>query len=134
MVNIYDDIYIFAEQYIRTNSIYSPQILADSPQESKVFPLVVITQTEDILEDENLDKTNQESIVIFEIEIFAKDTDTTARQIIIQELKELVDTVFNAHYGFERASCRPIPNADRNISRFYMRYTALVDENKKIRR
>jgi hypothetical protein len=134
MVDIYDEIFTYAKTYFQSNSTDSPKVLKDFPEESKIFPLVVITQSEDKLEDENLDKTDQESTVNFEIEIFTTDTATTNRQVIAQRLKAITDTIFNTHFGFKRISCNPIPNADRNITRIYMRYSAIVNMNKRIRR
>ena len=127
MVNIYENIFQFAKEYITTNSIYNPYVLMATPEESKVFPLVIITQVDDYLKDETLSKTEKQNGLTYEIEIFAQDT-TTNRQVIIQELVSLVNKVFEDDMGFTRTQSTPIPNIDLSIDRFLMRYEGVYDE------
>ena len=132
MPDVYDEIFDYAADYIKTNSSYSPKVLTQAPEETKVFPLVVIQETNNPLEDEDLEKGDQQYRIEYEIEIYATDKGSIPKQIIIQELKKLVNDVFDTHYGMYRRACIPTPNADRNIDRLYMRYNAIIDENKTI--
>lgn len=134
MPDVYDEIYEYAEKYIKEKSKYSPKVLETPPEETKVFPLVVIKEVDNTLEDENLKKGDQKYKIEYEIEIYAIDKGNTPKEIIIQELKGLVNEVFDDHYGMYRRACIPTPNADRNVNKLYMRYNALIDENKVIYR
>ena len=134
MPEVYDEIFDYAEKHIKDNSKYSPKVLVTPPEETKVFPLVVISEVDNTLEDENLTKGDPKYKIEYEIEIYAIDKGGIAKQTIIQELKKLVNEVFDEHYGMYRRACLPTPNADRNVDKLYMRYNALIDENKIIYR
>ena len=134
MPDVYDEIFDYAENYIKTNSGYSPKVLVSAPQETKTFPLVVIQESNNPVVDEDLTKGDQQYKIEYEIEIYAIDKPNTPKQIIIQELKKLVNDVFDSHYGMYRRACIPYPNADRDVDRLYMRYNAVIDENKVIYR
>ena len=134
MPDVYDEIFDYAEKHIKEKSKYSPKVLVTPPEETKAFPLVVISQVDDTLEDENLTKGDQKYKIEYEIEIYAIDKGNIHKEDIIKELKELVNEVFDDHYGMYRRDCIPTPNADRNVNKLYMRYNALIDENKVIYR
>lgn len=134
MPEVYDEIFEYAEKHIKEKSIYFPKVLKIAPEETKVFPLVVIKESDNILEDENLTKGDQKFKLEYEIEIFTIDKGNIPKQVIIQELKRLVNEVFDDHYGMNRRACVPTPNADRNVDKLYMRYNAVIDENKVIYR
>lgn len=134
MPNVYDEIYERAENHIKAKSKYSPYVLKTPPQETKVFPLVVISEIDNTLENENLDKSDPKYKIEYEVEIYTIDKGSIPKQVIEQELKQLVNEVFDNHYGMYRRACIPTPNADRNVNRLYMRYNALIDENKVIYR
>lgn len=135
MVNIYNDIFQYAKEYITTNSTYEPYVLKATPEESKVFPLVIITQTNDYLKDETLKKTEKQNTLSYEVNIFAKDT-TVNRQTIIEELVQVVNDVFENEIGFRRTQAEPIPNIDLSVDRFVLEYSAVFDEktNKILRK
>lgn len=134
MPEVYDEIFDYAEKYIKDNSEYAPIILVNPPEETKVFPLIIITEINNTLADETLKKSEAQYRLEYEIEIYAIDKSNIPKEIIIQELKKLVNDVFDTHYGMNRRACIPTPNADRNVNRLYMRYSALIDENKIIYR
>ena len=134
MPDVYDEIYDYADKYIKETSTYSPYVIKTPPVETKVFPLVIISQSDDTLEEEDLEKGDQKYKIEYEVEIYATDKGSIPKQVIIQELKGLVNEVFDNHYGMYRRACIPRPNSDRNVDRLYMRYNAIIDENKKIYR
>lgn len=127
MVNIYNDIFQYAKEYITTNSTYDPYVLKATPEESKVFPLVIITQTNDYFRDETLKKTEKQNVLSYEVNIFAKDT-TVNRQTIIEELVHIVNDVFENEIGFRRIQAEPIPNIDLSVDRFVLEYEGVFDE------
>lgn len=127
MVNIYNNIFQYAKEYITTNSTYDPYVLKATPEESKVFPLVIITQTNDYFRDETLKKTEKQNVLSYEINIFAKDT-TVNRQTIIEELVYIVNDVFENKIGFRRIQAESIPNIDLSVDRFVLEYEGVFDE------
>ena len=127
MTNIYNNIFQYAKEYITTNSIYNPYVLKATPEESKVFPLVIITQRNDYLKDETLKKTEKQNVLSYEIEIFARDTSVN-RQTIVEELVKLVNDVFEDDIGFRRTQASPIPNIDLSVDRFVLEYEGVFDE------
>ena len=127
MVNIYNDIFQYAKEYITTNSTYDPYVLKATPEESKVFPLVIITQVNDYLRDETLKKTEKQNVISYEIEIFAQDT-TVNRQTIVEELVTLVNDVFENDIGLRRTQATPIPNIDLSVDRYLLEYEGVFDE------
>lgn len=134
MPEVYDQIYEYSEKYIKENSKYSPEVVETPPEQTKIFPLVVISEVDNTLEDEDLTKGGQQFKLEYDIEIYAIDKGNIPRQVIIQELKKLVNDVFDNHFGMYRRACIPTPNADRNVNKLYMRYNALIDEEKVIYR
>lgn len=134
MPDVYNEIFDYADNYIKENSEYLPVVLPSAPQETKRFPLVVIQESDNPLEDEDLEKNDQQYQIEYEIEIYAIDKGNIPKQVIIQELKKLVNDIFDSHYGMYRRACYPSPNVDRDVDRLYMRYNAIIDENKTIYR
>lgn len=111
-----------------------PVVVKDTPQEKNKFPLVIIKQIDDPLYDENLDKTDQRFRIVFEIEIYTIDKEEIAKQVITEELKKLVNDIFDIKYGFTRKANNPAPNIDLNVDKRYMRYEGKIDENNIIYR
>lgn len=97
-----------------------------------------IKEYDNILSGENLNKTDQEFEIIYEIEIYtrniANNGSIIAKEIIKKELIKLVNDVFDDYYGFARTENQPIPNADLKVDRQYMIYKAFIKENGKIYR
>lgn len=123
----------YAKQYITENSIHSPKVLKDA-QPNKSYPLVLIKSLKDTLYNENLDKTDQRFRIGYEVEIYTMDKPNIAKQVITDELMNLINDVFDEHYGMRRTSNREAPNADVDVYRWTMRFEAKIDENKIIYR
>ena len=135
-IDVYDEIYARAREYIKEKSKYNPKILKSSPQAFNSFPLIIITETENNLinSSETLRYNEGKYNLTYEIEIYAKDIDEVSKKEILDELKKLVNDVFDEYYKFARRTCKTAPNADIDIGKIFMRYTAVIDENKKIYR
>ena len=130
---IYDNIFEYAKKYIEKNSIYSPKVSKTAPTESKIFPLVVIPECKIIIADETLKYGEQKYNLIFDIEIYATDKTIEkkriARQTIISELQQLIYDVFEEHYKMLGEEPQPRPNADLNVAREEIKFTAKVKNN-----
>jgi len=133
MPDVFDEMFDYAQTYIKNNSKYSPVVLKDTPPNNK-FPLIIIKQIRDEIYDENLDKTDQRFYLGYEIEIYSTNIKNNVKQIITRELEKLVNDVFDEYYGMDRKMNRQTPNVDNNVYRWSMRYEAKIDENKKIYR
>ena len=131
--NVYDQIFQYAKKYIKEKSKYSPKILK-STQYDKKFPFISIKEIADDLYDENLDKTDQRFNIGYEIKIYTINKGQTAKEEITEELKNLVNDVFDVHYGLRRTFNQEIPNVDLNVFRWGMRFEGKIDENKIIYR
>ena len=133
MPDVYDEIFEYASKYIKSNLKHSPRVLKEVSETTKL-PTVIIEQINDHLYDENLDKSDQRFDLIYEINIYAEDKGTTRKHAIVDELKRLVNNVFDEHYGMNRRANTKAPNADLTVEKRYLRYEAKIDENKKIYR
>lgn len=110
--------------------------MKSSPQTFNTFPLIIITETENnlISNSESLKYNEGKYNLVYEIDIYAKDIEQTSKKEILDELKKLVNDVFDIHYKFTRKTCKNAPNADIDIGRIFMRYTAVIDNKKRIYR
>lgn len=133
MPEVYDEIYKYAKIYLTENSKYSPKVLKDTPPDNK-FPLVIIKEIRDSLYSENLNKTDQRFNIGYEIEIFTMNQSNISKQTIANELKVLLNNVFDEHYGMNRTFNKQVPNVDTDVYRWNMRFEAKIDENKRIYR
>ena len=133
MPDVYDEIFQYLKKYLSENSSYSLKVLKDTPP-SKYFPLVIVKEVQDDLYSENMDKTDQRFNIGYEIEIFTMDKGNIAKQTIADEIKKLINDVFDEHYGMNRKTNKQLDNADTDVYRWYMLYEAKIDENKRIYR
>lgn len=133
MPDVYEEIFEYASKYIKANSKYSPRVLKEVSETTKL-PTVIIEQIEDSLNNENLDKTGQLFNLVYEINIYAEDKGTIRKHIIVDELKKLVNDVFDEHYGMNRRANIKAPNADLSVEKRYLRYESKINENKIIYR
>lgn len=134
--DVYDEMYQYAKNYIKSNSKYNPTIMKASPQETNQFPLIVIPNCKLIIKDETLKHKEKEYRLIFNIEIYSTDKTVNnkkvAKQSIITELEGLIYDVFEEHYLMRIEEPKPTPNIDRNIDRLSIRATATINEKKII--
>ena len=133
MPDVYDQIFQYAKKYIKEKSKYSPKVLK-STQQNKTFPFISIKEIRDDLYDENLDKTDQKFNIGYEIEIYTITKGSIAKEEITEELKNLINDVFDTHYGLRRTFNQEIPNVDTDVYRWGMRFEGKIDENKIIYR
>ena len=133
MPNVYDEMFGYAKNYIIEQSQYSPKIKKDTPPD-KSFPLIIIKPIRDDLYSENLDKTDQRFYIGYEVEIYSMNKNKISKQNISNELMNLVNDVFDEHYGMNRVENHEAPNIDTDVFRWYMRFEAKIDEFKRIYR
>ena len=133
LADIYNQVFTTAKEYIAANSPYNALVTKRIPEQSGRFPVVTIVQIQDRLEDETLKKTEQKVLLVFEVNVFAQDTEEKNGLEIIDELKSLVDVVFTDQLGMTREMDEPMDNLDRYVRRQYMRYSCILNmEDKRI--
>lgn len=137
LAGIENELFKNAKKYIIENSEYSPFVISNFISQAEVFPIVIIEETDDSLSEETLSLGEQKLDLTYEIEIYAMDKVVNgkkiARQVIIDELKNIINDVFENQYGFTRMTSTPRQNIDLDVSRFYMRFEGVYDTvNKKI--
>ena len=136
----YEDIYSYFKEYVKSNSIYSPAITKQAPEELNISPLIILRQYDTYLTDSTLRKGNKEkkNRIVLEVEIYStdiiKDDKKIAKQKVINELIALVDDVLGDYYNLNLDSSKTIPNIDTNINRHRMQYSSVIDINKKLYR
>ena len=142
LAEIENDIFKEAKKYLLDElSEYVPKILPSLPVNptSSKFPLIIIEQINDITIEKTLKNGESKLRLVFEIEIFAKDTTINqtiiAKKDVISSIKSKVNNFFEEMRGFERTASNPRQNIDLDVVRHYMRYECVYDTvNKKIYR
>lgn len=129
-------IYKVLKEYLSVNSKFNPTVVKKSLKQSNKFPLVVLTEENNIFKEGTLKYKSREIIdtIYWEINIYAIDESNGKKIVsnaeICDELKSLIDDVMSKRYGLTRVSCRPTPNLDETIYRITMRYSGDVFVNK----
>lgn len=133
-ITLLDDIYVDLKNYLLLNSIYEPKVLKKSLQQYNKFPLVTITEEDNVFNSGDTTKSQIISSLTYEINIYSTDkvnNNTTISNVeIVRELQKLCDDIMSKEYKMNRISCRPTPNLDETIYRVTMRYTTKIYENR----
>ena len=113
---------------------YGVIVLKKSKQEEDRFPLVVVTEEDNVIQFSTLNKEETASKLYYEINIYTRDKlvngdmkyDMEIARIIAKE----IDAVLNMKYKFDRILCEPTPNLDDSIYRITMRYSIVQNDNR----
>lgn len=128
--SFYDDVYQQLKQYLKTNSIYKPEVLKDSPEE-KIFPLVIIKLLPYTDEYTTLKYTDIRYEYGFEINVYAMQQGTTARQSITNEISNHVEVFFKTVYRMNVKVSKNVPNEDTSVARDVVQATCILDTKYK---
>ena len=135
-IDFANQVYKDVKQYISENDTYSTRVRNKSLKESDKFPLITITEDDNV--NEIVDTRFRESTdkMYFSVNIYAQDKavgNTTISNVnIARELASMVDEVMGKKYRMQRTSCKPTPNLDNTIYRITMKYTKKLIVNKNI--
>ncbi len=136
-INLTNKVYDVLNEYLVTKSQYSPRVLRKALKQTEKFPVVVLTEINNIPIQQTTKTRFRETVsnIYYEINIYARDMavgiDTISNAEICNELKVLVDKVMNGYFQFERTLCEPTPNLDNTVYRITLRYTATLYENRE---
>ncbi len=134
-VSLLDRVYKDIKEYVELKTDYSPRVRKKALKQSDKFPLIVVTEDDNVSEIEDTKFIESTDKIYFSVNIYAQDKavgNTTISNVnIARELMSLVDDVMRK-YRMKRTSCRPTPNLDDSIYRITMKYTKKVITNKNI--
>lgn len=100
-------------------------ILNDRPESLVKFPAVICVEDDNITYSRDRDLTSQEaySEVMYTIEIYTDNM--SGKKTLAKQIAAVIDEVMIG-LRFQRMSFSPIPNVDRDITRYVGRYRAVV--------
>lgn len=125
---------IFNEVFTKVKTEISPiKIESAYPETTTEFPCVVMeemsTATAYGTTDTGGEKFNQ---IGFEVNIF---TTTSEKVTIAKQIRNKIDSIMSDFYGMNRDYTGSTPSfLDNNIYRYTMRYSCVVDKDKKLYR
>lgn len=135
MLDIENQIFDYAKDYIISHSLYEPTVIKTFPNTFPVFPIVSIEEITQDFYDETLNKNERKTKVSYEINIFSQDKTIENKKIskheINKELTKLISEIFDVHFGM-KVSIRTAPNIDASIKRTLITCTGVVDNEKLI--
>ena len=133
MTDIYQQIFDKLKTDIVSQSEYNPSVVKTAPSNLGKFPLVEVVESQNALQYETLDKTEQIDKLTYTINIYTQDSDKKVSKVIIaEELTAIVDEIMSNHFGMDRTNCQRIPNLDTNVYRMLLTYNCSVDKDKLI--
>lgn len=134
-IDVYTYIYTKLKEHLQGSlDKYGIEITKMSKQEADRFPLVVFTETDNVLEFSTLNREETHSKLYYEINIYTRDKVINGEKCyameIAREISMEVDNLLNRKYHMERISCSPTPNLDNSIYRITMRYSVGLNDNR----
>lgn len=113
--------------------ITSATILANYPNVATTFPLITVSEINNITHLSTVDSGGERyNDVSLEINIF---TDSQTNVTDTKELRIKIDEVLNSTFGMNRVFGEPTPNyIDTSVYRYTLRYNFIIDVNRKIYR
>jgi len=135
---VYQEIFDYTKTQL-TNVLLNPYGAKLFPEEGMTdfVPNIVMRQIDYSLNSESLSHDQQRFGLALEVNIYARDINSTVnipRRTIVNSLSDLMfDILFN-HFGLNITGRDPIPNLDKTVYRMLMRFNGDIDENKVIYR
>ena len=115
------------------NDIPTAKVVTSTQSNVTTFPRIVIRELSNRGDINSIDSSGEyASIIAFDINIYTKGNKRVSKS---KEMQQVVDSIMNGYYGFNRLFSEPLDNyLDKTIHRHTFRYEALVDKNKMIYR
>lgn len=131
----YSIVYAELKKSLKSNlENYGIEITKLSKQETDRFPLVVLTEEDNVLSDRTLNHEETISGLYYEVNIYTRDKVINKEKRyaidIAREISTEVDKVLNGQFHMLRTLCRPTPNLDNSIYRITMRYSVKFYDNR----
>lgn len=118
--------YLEYKTYIESNSQYNPKVVRHYNYDKSKFPIIDFSYDDSV----NTYNATVEGIEYYDreyfiITIYTTDQNGVSKQVIADELKALTQKFLGRYKGMTRTTCKPIPNADKNVLRIVMKYDCL---------
>lgn len=130
----YDAIFKTYKEFILNNSKYAPRVVKTYTNTSAFFPLItcmLVDNPDNAVTQKRIYTSND---YYFTIEIYAKDKDKVASQVIIDELRSLTIEFFSNRLNMRKTLDQPKPNIDTSIFRQVLNYQCNIDNRGNITR
>lgn len=103
------------------------KVQKDFQPTSSTFPTITFYEIDNSAFEHTLDYAQRKSNLAFQIDIFTKGgTKESQAKAISKQVNEVMENDFH----MKRMFANPLPNADKDIYRFTMRYSCKIDEEK----
>lgn len=124
MVDVQNQIFNSVKQKIEGN-FPSAKVQKDFQPTITTFPTITFYEIDNSELEHTLDYTQRKSNLAFQIDIFTTggDKERQARKISVT-----VNEVMEDEFHMKRVFSNPLPNTDKDIYRFTMRYLCKIDE------
>lgn len=125
---------IFNEMFTKLKTELSPlKIHSHYPEGDVVFPCVIVEELGNSTYETTTDTSGEKhNMVSIEVNIF---TVTSEKVTMAKTIRKQVDAVLGDFYGMNRDYSGSIPSfLDNNIYRYTLRYSCVVDKDKKLYR
>lgn len=130
----YERIFDEYKQFILTESKYAPRVVKIATQTSTYFPIITCMLMDNPDNAITQKRIYTSSNYYFTIEIYAKDKDNIASQVIVDELKALTIDFFSYKLGMRKTLDQPKPNIDTKIFRQVLNYQCNINNRGQITR
>ena len=127
---LYDDFFKEIKSYLSLNSIYSPYIFKNEPEE-KLFPVVIIKELPRTFRYTTLKHTDIIYYFSLEINIYAMQKGSVSAMTIADELTNLIEKYFYDNYKMRTKISKNIPNIDTSVIRNLIQIKCKVDTKYK---
>ncbi len=109
------------------------KVLSEYPSTEPTFPCVVFSEMSNNSYIQSKDSAGQHhSLVSFEINIFSNEENKISQ---VKDIRNRIDSIMSTKYNMFREFSGTIPNfLDNNIYRYILRYSCLIDSNRKVYR
>jgi len=122
----YEEIFKNYKMFIEDNSQYEPNVVKHYSSTTTKFPTVSFVLSNNTDTDfSTICKTEYYEEFYFTIEIYTKDKNGIASQVICDELTELTK-YFMGKINMKMTLCKPIPNLDTGVLRKVIQYQSLI--------
>lgn len=126
MVNVQNQIFNSVKQKIEEN-FSSVNVQKDFQPTTTTFPTITFYEIDNSELEHTLDYTQRKSNLAFQIDIFTiGGTKESQAKSISQVINEVMENKFHT----KRVFSNPLPNQDKYIYRFTMRYSCKIDEER----
>lgn len=131
-IQVFDKLFDNLKNYIQECDVYSATITKKPLKQNDKFPLIVITEEDNVNFSSDIHFTDTISKGYYEINIYTQnkmiDGAMHYDMEIAREYSAIVDNYMSRKLKAVRTYCSPTPNVDNSIYRITMRYEMLISD------